>query len=112
MRFIDTETGNSLSIQSRRKVILQSVRRFCRTHLQKSLELIFPNHQPQPIVAESVTSKKQYEAPTARKLTIEQAKLILIGHATMGDQGAKELMNIAFPEPASSMEPTANRRTA
>ena len=111
MRFIHTETGNCLGHQSRRKVTLQHVRRFYRTHLQKFLELIFPNHQPQRIVAESAPSKKEYEAPTVRKLTLEQAKLILIGHASIGDQGAKELMDIAFPEPGF-VEPTADRRTA
>jgi hypothetical protein len=42
--------------------------------------------------------KTPYFKPTATKLTDEQAKLKLLGHATMGDQGAKELLEMMFPE--------------
>jgi hypothetical protein len=37
-------------------------------------------------------SRKQYQPPGLRKLTPEQAKLLLIGHASMGNEGAKELL--------------------
>ncbi len=40
---------------------------------------------------EAAKARKPYVKPTATKLTHEQAKLKLLGHATMGDQGAKEL---------------------
>ena len=39
---------------------------------------------------------KAYLKPTLRRLSAEQASLILIGHAGVGDQGAKELMDVAF----------------
>jgi len=42
--------------------------------------------------------RKSYEKPTATKLTPEQAKLKLLGHASMGDQGAKDLLEMMFPE--------------
>jgi len=41
---------------------------------------------------------KPYEKPTATKLNPEQARLKLLGAATMGDEGAKELLEMLFPE--------------
>ena len=45
-------------------------------------------------------TRKPYEKPTAKKLTPEQAKLKLLGYATMGDQGAKDLLEKMFAEAA------------
>jgi len=41
---------------------------------------------------------KQYQKPSLRKLSPEQARLILFGHATVGDPAAKELMELIFSE--------------
>jgi hypothetical protein len=46
----------------------------------------------------SAAASKKYSPPQLRKLNPEQAKLILIGHAMAGDEGAKELMGLIFPE--------------
>jgi hypothetical protein len=42
------------------------------------------------------TSKmqKSYEEPTLRKLRPEQAKKFLLHHANMGDQGAKDILEL------------------
>lgn len=45
---------------------------------------------------ESRPPKKPYEKPTVTKLTREQAKLKLMGCAMMGDDQAKELLEILF----------------
>ena len=55
-----------------------------------------------PLQAE--TSKKTYSIPKLSKLTPEQANLILLGHATCGDQGAKDLLDVLYPVP----EPRGN----
>jgi hypothetical protein len=39
-----------------------------------------------------------YQKPRRRTLTAEQARLILFGHATVGDPGAKDLMGFIFSE--------------
>jgi len=44
--------------------------------------------------------RKPYEKPTATKLTPEEAKLKLVDHARRGDQGAKDILEILFPEEA------------
>ena len=51
--------------------------------------------------------KKPYEKPTATKLTREQAKLKLMGHAMMGSEEAKELLDILFQQenPHSTKQP-------
>jgi hypothetical protein len=41
---------------------------------------------------------KPYERSTVTKLTPEQAKLKLLGQASMGNQGAKELLELMFPD--------------
>jgi hypothetical protein len=46
---------------------------------------------------ESQTCKKPYTAPKLNKVTLEQANLLLIGHATCGDRGAKDLLEVIYP---------------
>ena len=41
---------------------------------------------------------KQYQKPRLRKLSPEHARLILFGHATVGDPAAKDLMELIFSE--------------
>ena len=48
---------------------------------------------------QSVTRKKRYTPPKLNKLTPDQANLILIGHASCGDQGAKDLLDVLYPPP-------------
>lgn len=40
-----------------------------------------------------------YHPPRVTRLTPEQAKLKLLGHLSVGDQGAKDLLDLLFPEP-------------
>lgn len=69
------------------------------------LNLILPNRRARPLRVAPEVCKKQYEAPVVRKLTLEQAKLLLIGHATIGDQGASDLMDVVFSDPSDFSEP-------
>ena len=46
-------------------------------------------HEPGQAVREEVP--KAYRKPTPRKITPEQASLMLIGYASVGNQGAKDL---------------------
>jgi hypothetical protein len=48
---------------------------------------------------QSVTRKKTYSPPKLSKLTTEQANLILMGHASCGDQGARDLLDVLYPPP-------------
>lgn len=45
---------------------------------------------------------KPYEKPAARKLTLEQARLIVLGHSTLGDPGAQDLMPLLFPDDSAA----------
>ncbi len=45
----------------------------------------------------SETRQKTYSPPKLNKLTPEQAKLLLLGHAGCGDQGAKDLLDVLYP---------------
>lgn len=45
----------------------------------------------------SEARKKTYTPPRLNKLTPEQANLILLGHASCGDQGAKDLLDVLYP---------------
>jgi hypothetical protein len=47
---------------------------------------------------ESEPRKQPYEKPTATKVNREQAKLKLMGHAMLGDEQAKELLDILFQQ--------------
>jgi len=50
---------------------------------------------------DSKTVLKTYSSPTLKSLTPEQAKLLLLGQASQGDQGAKDLLDVLFPDPHS-----------
>jgi hypothetical protein len=54
---------------------------------------------------------RPYEKPTLTKLTPEQAKLKLLGHASKGDKGAQELLELMFPE-TSSRDPKPKSKSA
>ena len=93
-----------MSNESTLSLALQNVRRMCRTGIQEFVSLISGNGRRGSTAVALQTGKKKYQAPVAKKLTPEQAKLLLVGHATVGDQGAKELMELVFPEPSKFSE--------
>jgi len=43
--------------------------------------------------------KKTYSAPRLMRRNPEQATLFLVGHAWIGDTGARYLLELFFPEP-------------
>ncbi len=43
--------------------------------------------------------KNSYSPPILTKRSSEQATLLLVGHAWVGDSGARELLELFFPEP-------------
>ena len=47
--------------------------------------------------------RKPYEKPTAAKLSPEEAKLKLIALASHGDEPAKEMLVMMFPEEARKL---------
>jgi hypothetical protein len=56
--------------------------------------------------------KKPYEKPTATKLTREQAKLKLMGHAMMGSKEAKELLDMSFENKKQNKNETEHKKSA
>ena len=53
---------------------------------------------------ESENRRKTYSPPKLKKLTPEQANLILIGQASYGDQGARDLLEVLYPMPETPEE--------
>jgi len=47
--------------------------------------------------------RKPYEKPTVTQLTPEEAKLKLIDHASRGDEQAREMLVMTFPEEAQKL---------
>lgn len=56
--------------------------------------------------------RKPYHRPTAIQLTPDEAKRKLIDHATRGDHGARELLEMIFPEEAKKTTEEINVSTA
>lgn len=56
-------------------------------------------------------ARKPYEKPTLTPLTPEEAKLKLIDGASRGEQGAKDILEIMFPEEAKKLS-TGKERSA
>jgi hypothetical protein len=55
--------------------------------------------------------RKPYEEPTATKLTPEQATIKLLGHAMPGDEGARQLLDLIFPN-APSKDATEQKKAS
>jgi hypothetical protein len=55
--------------------------------------------------------RKLYEKPAATQLTLEQAKLKLLGRTIEGDHAALEFLELMFPEPRLQ-EQKAKRKSA
>lgn len=81
----------------RRQLVLQPVRSYLWNRAQGLLQRVFPNRF-KPRVAQSQPATV-YAPPRLTKLTTEQAKLKLLGHLSVGDQGAKDLLDLLFHEP-------------
>jgi hypothetical protein len=68
-----------------------------QTLLSRARDLLpFVRPAPEPFVREEIP--KVYERPQLRKLTREQASLILLGHGGIGDPGARDLIEIVYGE--------------
>lgn len=57
----------------------------------------------EPIDANNANRRTPYEKPTAVNLTIEQAKLKLLGCAMRGDQDVKDFVELIFTEDPQKM---------
>ena len=55
--------------------------------------------------------RKPYEKPVANQLTLEQAKLKLLGRTIEGDQAAMEFLELMYPEPRLK-DQKANKKSA
>jgi len=56
-------------------------------------------------------NRRVYDQPLLRKLTLDQATLFLVGHAYIGHQGAKVIMELLFPMPLRDPLPNKHMRT-
>jgi len=48
--------------------------------------------------ADAKAPKKKYSPPSLTKRSPEQATLLLVGYAWVGDTGARDLLELVFPE--------------
>jgi hypothetical protein len=89
-----------------RKLTLQQAKQTVLEHAREFMSLLFPHRagtRTQLRLPED--SQKCYEKPEFRKLTPEQARLLLVGYASIGDQGASDLMELVFPEQDQPQSP-------
>jgi hypothetical protein len=78
------------------KWITMARRRFLASRARDWLKKDLPDGARQAIEA---AVDRTYQLPTLRRLTLEQARMFLIGHAMLGDQDASDLMEIVSASP-------------
>ena len=74
---------------------------FFRGHLRDFIGLLAfgtPHCSKAANTDRATIPKQAYSPPEMRKLTLEQARLIALGHPAMGDPGACDLLDVLFPE--------------
>ena len=80
--------------------INQLIRQTLQALLLKATRLI-QLFRREPAVQNSVGLPRQYEKPAMRKVTVEQARLLALGHANMGDEADSEFMKLLFSDERS-----------
>jgi hypothetical protein len=80
-----------LSLRQSRTYALEHARQFLRWLLPSR----FKREQSEPL-----SQVRAYQPPQLTKLTPEQAKLKLLGCLSVGEQGAKDLLDLLFAGPA------------
>ena len=65
-----------------------------------------------PDAAEQIKLRKPYDKPTTTKLTQEEAKCKLIDYASRGDEGAKAILEVMFPEEAKKLLTITKKKPA
>jgi hypothetical protein len=78
--------------QETRKLTIKQAKISLRNHKERLLGFKPANrHQPTDTAVD-----RKYQKPSLRPIAPEQAKLFLMGRATVGDRGAKDLMELIF----------------
>ena len=90
-----------------KKLNIHEARSYLQQHGRVVLGLIAPLlekcHPEQESARQRQEPKsREYEPPSVTKLTPEQAKLKLLGYFSLGDPGAKDLLDLLFPEPGAT----------
>ena len=80
-----------------RKLTFQPAKEVLLSQVEEFLE---PFRRGRPEVSEE--GPKLDQKPTLTKLTPAQARMLIVGHASVGDQGAKDLMEVLFPDETPS----------
>lgn len=99
-------TGKRYQSPVLRKLTFEEAKHLLQTRMRDLLDVIVPGAHERRKQSENgevgcgrSNGLLPYTRPVARKLTTEQARLLLVGHASLGDPGARDLMNLIFPEP-------------
>jgi len=79
------------------QLTLSRAKAIFRNHVKEFLELIFPGRLANRDTSAMVQTGEQYQKPAVRRLTPEQAKLLLIGHASVGNRGARDILELLYP---------------
>jgi hypothetical protein len=106
---LSIEAGKTYGRPALRKLNVQQLRAIVSKHAKEFLGLIFPDEIGNSAISPEARPKprKLYNPPGLRKLSPEQAKLLLIGHVSRGDEGAKEVLELLFPESDGSIKERA-----
>ena len=84
---------SQLSLRQSRTYALKHARQLWRWLLPAR----FKREQSEPL-----SQVREYQPPKVTKLTPEQAKLKLLGCLSVGEQGAKDLLDLLFAGPAAT----------
>lgn len=81
--------------------INQLIRQSSQALLLKATRII-QLFRREPAAQNSVGLPRQYEKPAMRNVTVEQARLLALGHANMGDEADSEFMKLLFSDERSA----------
>ena|SRR5579864_562998 len=99
---LTTQVRKTYERPALRKLNTARMRAMVMDNMREFLELIFP--RPAKHSNRGTARPKKYEKPTIRKLTPEQANLLLVGHASVGHRGARDLLELMSGESDHSIE--------
>ena len=95
MKVVGLVSVDVLSRDVSAKTILKDIKHLILVPLKRSLQLISEKHAETMV---EFPQRKLYESPHLRKLTLEQARLLVVEHVDLGDSAACEFDRILFQE--------------
>ena len=95
MRAVGVANADVVSRDVSSRTIFKDIKNLIRVHLNRSLQLISGKREEGTV---ECPQRSPYESPQLRKVTLEQARLLVLGHTGLTDSAMCDFDRILFQQ--------------